>query len=344
MTTGILTFHDGINYGAFCQVWSLQSYLLALGLDVRVINYKSRGFTDRERACFILPGDPEATKRNKQKMALFAGAHARLRLTQRMYEEEELKELHFERVVIGSDEVWNFSTELIGFDPVYFSRGLNADRVIAYAPSFGSVKAGATLPVEVRDNIKRLDAIAVRDHNSSTIIAEITGRPAPVVLDPTFLTDLSAEAVLPEDQDFILVYGFFTPAMITGIQTHAARTGLKTLAVGYRQPWCDESRDIVTPFEWLGYFQKCSCVVTTMFHGMIYSILNGKPFCLYVTDYRRNKLGNFLIDTGLAHLAVEETADLAGVFQAEVDYERVHAKLEEKRHFSKQYLQEALEI
>jgi polysaccharide pyruvyl transferase WcaK-like protein len=320
----------------------MQSYLEQLGLDVHVINYKSQGFTEREQQCFILPHDAIGTERNKEKMSRFWKAHEKLNMTERMYTEEELAAHSFDNVVIGSDEVWNFSTELIGYDPVYFSRSLNADRIISYAPSFGCVNAGDPIPAEVREQLQRLDSVAVRDVNSSRIMEGITGRPVPVVLDPTFLVDLSDQAVLPDDDGYILVYGFFTQPMIDSIRRYADQSGKRTVAVGYRQDWCDESRDVISPFEWLGYFRNCDCVVTTMFHGMIYSILNQKRFCMYVTDYRRNKLGTLLKDIGFDSRAVDETANLEGVLEAACDYDKAMAVIDEKRAYSKQFLNRAL--
>ena len=344
MKTGILTFHDGINYGAFCQVYSLQSSLLALGLDVQVIHYKNPGFTERERQCFILPRDPQATERNLRKIALFEQAHEKLNLTARIFSEEELSAHRFDRVVIGSDEVWNFSTELIGFDPVYFSQGVRADTIISYAPSFGSVNAGDPIPDQVRDNLLRLKSVSVRDENSARIIRGITGKPAPVVLDPTLLHDITDQAVRPQEEGYILVYGFFTQAMAESILHHARRTGKRTLSLGYYREWCDENRDAVTPFEWLGFFRNCDCVVTTMFHGMIYSLLNRKRFRMFLTDYRRNKIGALLDDTGLTHLAADGNGDLRGALEDDVDYDRVFRVIDEKRRFSGQYLREALEL
>ena len=37
----IVTYHDGINYGAFLQVFSLQEYLTKNNYEVKILNYKS---------------------------------------------------------------------------------------------------------------------------------------------------------------------------------------------------------------------------------------------------------------------------------------------------------------
>ena len=39
--------------------------------------------------------------------------------------------------MVGSDEVWNFRHPWYGSKPIFFGDGLNADRLVSYAASFG---------------------------------------------------------------------------------------------------------------------------------------------------------------------------------------------------------------
>ena len=50
---GIVTFHDGINYGAYLQVYALQNYLKQLGIDSEIINYKNKKHEFNEYKCFL---------------------------------------------------------------------------------------------------------------------------------------------------------------------------------------------------------------------------------------------------------------------------------------------------
>lgn len=146
MKVGILTFHDGFNYGAFFQVYCLQSFLLQNGFDCHIINYKSIGFTKREYQCFVKLKHPLFSLRNLRKIRQFKKAHEKLRLTERIFNSKKLSTLHFDCIVIGSDEVWNFKGKLPRLDPTYFSHNLNADRIISYAASFGSISENQSIP------------------------------------------------------------------------------------------------------------------------------------------------------------------------------------------------------
>ena len=53
MRIGILTYHDGINHGAFLQVFSSYTELRKMGFNVEVINYKSLKHWFWEYKCFL---------------------------------------------------------------------------------------------------------------------------------------------------------------------------------------------------------------------------------------------------------------------------------------------------
>ena len=342
MNVGILTFHDGINYGAFFQVYAMQRFLVQHGIDCQVINYKSIGFTKREYQVFLRLRRPVYTMRNIWKIAQFKKAHRKLRLTERIFRQKRLSTLSFDRIIIGSDEVWNFGTRLIGYDPVYFSQGLQADRIISYAASFGSTQVEATVPQQLKNLLKRIEYVSVRDENSASIMRLIDNRSVQIVLDPTFLVDLRPEAVLPDEKGFVLVYGAFSKKMVHQVLEYASFAGKKTISVGYRLPWCDISMDTLSPFQWLGYFTNCDCVITTMFHGLIYSLLNEKHFCMFSTAYRANKLGNLPSDLGLSNYILDENASLKDVLARPIDYSKVNPTIGTKRRQSEKFLLEAL--
>ena len=346
MKVGILTFHDGINYGAFLQVYALQCFLLRHGFQCQVINYKNLGFTLREYKCFLGPRmllNRRAFLRNLVKVFRFKIAQRKLHTTNRIFTQSKIAKLKFDAVIIGSDEVWNFGTELIGYDPVYFSRGLKAGRLVSYAASFGAINNYEDIPKELRDLLNRIEYVSVRDENSANIMAAITKNPVQTVLDPTFLIDLGVEATTPRHRGFILVYGFFTKRMKQQVLDYARSLGKITVAIGYAVPWCDSSLATLSPFEWLGYFKNCDSVITTMYHGMIYAILNEKEFCMFSTPYRENKVGNFLTDLSLSDRFLGKDEPIESAFAQKIDYSKVNAQIEAHRRESESFLLGALQ-
>ena len=183
------------------------------------------------------------------KISKFKAEHRKLHFSKRIVRKEKLSKLHFDRIIIGSDEVWNFQTDLIGYDPTYFSDYLNADRIISYAASFGTVKNHEEVPDELRKLLLKMNFLSVRDQNSANIIREICKKQINVVLDPSFLIDLKAEAITPKEQGFVLIYGAFTQKIINHIVEYARLIGKKTVSISYNNPWCDISLNTLSPFQ-----------------------------------------------------------------------------------------------
>ena len=347
MKVGILTYHDGFNYGAFYQTYAMQRFLERSGYDCRVINYKNRAFTKNEYQMFLDPRwkqvPHQRISRNMVRIAKLKWAHRRLRLTRRFFTHESLSMCPFDAVVLGSDEIWNWQKDIVGCDLAYFGSGVTADKRVAYGISFGSVNPETFVPDEIREAIRRVDVISVRDENSESILKNVVGVDCEKVLDPAFLTDFRPEASPVREKDFLLVYGFFSEQMQQAIREFAARRNKKIVGVGYYLPWCDVSYDTLSPSQWLGYFAASDAVITTMFHGMIFSLLNQKEFFMFSTPERACKVGNFLNELGLSHRIGKETSDLIHSFGIPISYEQVYKVIDLKRERSERFLLNALE-
>lgn len=346
MKIGILTFHDGINYGAFFQVYAMQKCLRENGFDCRIINYKSIGFTKREYWVFLNPRIPiNVIMRHIKKILQFKKAQKSLLLTKRIFQAKKLQKLDFDIIIIGSDEVWNYKSNFIGYDLTYFSEGLKGNKIISYAASFGSISKNEAIPKRLRDCLSRLDNISVRDENSFKIMNNLfNDKPIQIVLDPTFMTNLSEKAILPMEKDYILVYGFFTKEMVKNILDYARVNGKKTISISYNNKWCDKNLDTLNPFQWLGYFVNCCCVITTMYHGMVLSLQNKKEFCMYKTEYRQHKVGNLLNELGVSERFIDENMSLRNIFEKKIDYLTVNQHIETKRKISAEFLLTSLKI
>lgn len=344
MRASILTFHDGINYGAFFQVYAMYSYLKELGFDAEVIDYKNKGFTRREKLCFFHPiyVRPHIMLKNFIKIRKFKKAQEDMNYTQRLYTVDELQKLNFDNVVIGSDEVWNCASDFIGYDPVYFSKGINAKRKLSYAASCGSVSGPEAFTPEIREAISSLDNIGVRDDNSINLLKQAGFDNLNYVVDPTFLYDFSSRAVMPEEKDYILVYGAFTNTMIDAVKQYSKSEGKKIVSVGYPCKWADVSYDTLDPFQWLGYFLGSDKIVTTMYHGLLFSIHSNKEFCLFSTPYRKNKVGSLLERLGIENRFVEENVDLKKVFAEPLNYQLINSNRDKLVDASKAYLKGSL--
>ncbi len=342
--TGILTFHDGINYGAFLQAYALQKTVEQIDGSTLIINYKSPRFTWREYVCFLKRRNPLAFAANLMKIVAFRLDQRRLRCTRRIYGRQVLSGMSFDNVVIGSDAVWHFTSPLCGYDPTYFGAGINTGRLIAYAVSCGPDSSRDGWPDELPGLLARFERVGIRDTNTGQFVQDVAGRETTPVLDPTLLYDFDAEALTPRESNYIAVYAKdLEEDYVQAIRDVAAATGRQLISIGYRNPWCDVNRFVLSPFRWLGYIAHADLVITSMYHGTLLATKLGRPFCTVVTPYRANKLEDFLRRVDLEDRMVHAAGDVRSVCESPTDWDSPREKLQAMVELSTRFLRDALE-
>jgi len=346
---GILTFHDGINYGAFAQVYSLQRFLESEGHEVKILNYKNFKYWFREYKGFLFTKRISNLDNNINKIKKFKKCHKLLNLTKFTFKSEKLSRIELDLVVIGSDEVWNFSSSFIGFDKTYF-RPLRDDiKTISYAASFGSSNPENIIPEDVTYNLKRLNSISVRDTNSQNMISFILNKNVPIVLDPVFLSNLQNEAINNKKSGYIAFYSIDLPeSIILQIKEFAIKVNKQIIAIGYKATWADINIIKLDPFEWMGYLKNADYVITSMFHGTIFSIKLNKEFSTLSTAYRKNKLNpmmsNFHLEDRLLNMEGNLTEMLLRNYNQKINYKDVNDLVDYYLLQSKDYLRAAINL
>ena len=355
MKVGILSMQQVKNYGSFLQAYSLKRNIESLGHSCDFIN--------------IVPGEQlgayKISKFHKIKLLIqrlagidFVKRFKTIKCFQTRFSKEFLPELgvkpgenkeHYDVVVIGSDEVFNCAqVTWFGFSRQLFGDGLNADKVITYAASFGAttVEKLAQLGIKevVADLLKKINKISVRDANSVESIKVLTGGMPEKHLDPVFIYNY--DHLLPASvplKDYMIVYTY--PGRITdkseifAIKSFAKSKGLKLISIGHYFPWCD---DVVVPhpFEVLAYFKNASYVVTDTFHGSVFSIKYNKSFATIIRGMNSNKLTHLLEQFGLEKRIIRNTKDLPSIMMTPIDYRPVNEMIALETERSKRYLRE----
>ncbi len=221
----------------------------------------------------------------------------------------------YDLVVIGSDEVWNFSHPWYGGQPLFFGRGLNAPRVVSYAASFGNHDAATGMDPAWADQLARLDAISVRDANSHRLVQQALGRQVPLVLDPCLQFPPAVESAdTSAGPAYAVLYGHgFSDRFGALVRAWADRRGLELVSLGYRNDFAHRQWLDADPLDFARAMAGATAVVTNFFHGCVFALLNGKPFVCAGTPYRMNKVRD-LTRTLLAgdHL-LTEVADPAAL-------------------------------
>lgn len=353
MKIGILSMQEVKNYGSFLQAFSLKKNIEALGHDVDFINiipgrqlaeYKQPKFARYQKLFSRLAGW-DFIKRFKTIYAF-----------QSRFSKEFLPYLgaglgnndkHFDTVVIGSDEVFNFAQQTwFGFSPQLFGHGLNADKVITYAASFGATTVEKIEHLGLRDEIsgylKNLTKISVRDKNSFDVVKELTGITPLINVDPVLIYDYSK--FVPQERhksDYIIVYSYpgriKDKKEIDAIKAFAKSKHFRLLSIGHYFPWCDNVV-VPNPFEVLSYFRDAAYIVTDTFHGSVFSIKYNKQFATIVRGMNNNKLSFLLQQFGLQDRIVSDMSQLSDIEDAPIDYTLVNGIIEAEKKRSLDYL------
>lgn len=353
MKVAILSMQEVKNYGSFLQAFSLKSNIEALGHTCDFIN--------------IIPGRQlngyKINRFHKIKLLFqrlwgwdFIKRFKTIYWFQTRFSKEFLPYLgvkpgenrtHYDIVVIGSDEVFNCAQQTwFGFSPQLFGKGINADKVITYAASFGATTLDKLQEMGIKDEVgellRNLACISVRDENSSIIVKALTDKAPLRHVDPVLIYDYTR--YMPSEvkkNDYMIVYTY--PGRITdeneidAIRTYARQQALRVVSIGHYFPWCDEVV-VPTPFEVLAYFRDAACIVTDTFHGSVFSIKFNKPFCTIVRNMNNQKLSYLLKQFGLEGRIANDVSRMQTILETPIDYMPVNSLIEAERKKSIQYL------
>ena len=289
MKIGILTLYKSLNFGAYLQAFAMCKKLSSLsGAEVSMINPNT--YTLKDWIKLIRSHYPYIMK-NRIDMIM------RFRKPWKFFKVSGVDD-RYDVVVIGSDELWNVTNRDFEQNGYLYGEGINCDNIISYA-----VSARNTTPEEflkchdasIFDNMK---SIAVRDRSTFDLVKTLTGKEPVMTLDPTFLIDFNEyiSDIKVKEKDYILIYRYsvtlFTEEEKEQIRTYAKENGLKIISVGFKHPWCDKHINC-TPLEFVAYVKNAHCVITSTFHGTVFSILMNTDFCVLE---RNNKVSNKIVD------------------------------------------------
>lgn len=211
---GTITFHWGTNYGAVIQAYALQKALLYLGYKTEIINYQPRRLVVLRYLSALRSKDFALLKKEK-KLKQFRKKN--LICSKKRYSNNcELFAIKdkYTHIIVGSDQVWNYSFTMGAEGRQTLSYFLNfvgkETKKISYAASFGMDSAPDDYIKAVRPLIEQFDAISVRE-NTGAIIAKQLGVEAEIVCDPTLLlTRDDYEQMIPHSVDRNGYHTYFT--------------------------------------------------------------------------------------------------------------------------------------
>lgn len=357
MKIGILTFHCAHNYGAMLQCYALQEHLVSMGHTVKVINYqptyllKPYNVFDKDR---ILSENVFKMIKNILKELLLLPKRIR---RYRAFNHFLLKRIHmsglcdkhtitedFDAYIFGSDQIWN-PRITNGVDGMYFGcfqfpKGQK--RYISYAASLGLDTIDPLLGESLKENLKNIDYISVREEEMVKLLMPYTNKPIKVVLDPTLLVSKVVWNKLSDNvkrRNYVLVYQVREDPDTIEFAKHIARqlnADIVKLVAWVKRKKGKVEDASASPEDFVSYIKHASCVVTTSFHGTAFSVIFNKPFyCLKLGDGCDNRANSLL---GALSLDNRMFGKNERPTFSPIDYSLSNEKLEQMRNESNSFL------
>lgn len=360
MKIGILTYHCTTNYGAALQAYALLTAIKQQGWkDVEIINYQPYSML---RNYFIRPLQP-INKKLQINTQLFVNLRKCLNMRKfvldnlplsknRAYTKSSLKKHYqnYDLVICGSDQIWRIDATY-GFKSAFFLDFINTNtgcRKMSYAASFSDTDSLKQHQQSIVQLLKSFDKILVRDSNSLRLVQEECRLPAVKVVDPTFLIDYDAIAVLPKvTKEYLLMYNQqgFTTLEEDFIKTIATKRGLIIISIGQINKIASINIVEADPKKWIGYFNKAAYIVTNTYHGTIFSMLFKKQFTVILNENKSNKTGDLLKDYDLEEriFSPQSYTQDSEYNLIDIDYSQVEPKIKLAAANSKNCLFKAIE-
>lgn len=352
MKIGITTFQRAHNFGAQMQMYALYNFLRQKGYDVWILDYhcppventytETNLFRNPRRflskriypgiELFIMSLKSAIMGYQKIKCQRFSGFLTNnFQLTQRFDKAEELP-INFDVLITGSDQLWNYYLTK-GRRKVYFldnNGDLNAlPKRVSYAIS-AEKKYYPELIADKEYIEKALSGftwISVREKALAELLKSNMNIPAEVATDPTlFLTheDCLKIAVEPKEEHYLCVYRVNRTSYLSRLANKIARErGLKIVNV-YAANTAYSKAECQGPKEILGYICYADAVLTSSFHGTVFSIINHKDFyCAY--DAPSERVQNILSVLGMENRFIRSFSDYKGFSNVQFDDNKIRS-------------------
>lgn len=357
MKIAILSMQRVVNFGSVLQAWSLREMIReATGAEVSFIDIQDSPALntlapDKQAQEYGTPVQYSRSlwQRGKRWCITRLSGWNKRKIRQFMRRELRLdaeKMGPYDCVVIGSDEVFNHAS---GVRLQLHGEVAQTERVISYAASCGSARPGDIAPVDlprVRQAMSRFSAVSVRDEGTARYAGALYDGVIVRHMDPVLMGSLHARKARGVWlKKYLLVYAYGhrirTAEEIDAITRFAKEKGLKTVAVGGSQFWCDYYIP-ASPMRMLDWFAHAEYVVTDTFHGAIFSVINRRRFAVIIRPSNQNKLECLLAGMGLEARRTEDMTQLGAVLERPIDYEAVDEILTRERKRARAYLKEQL--
>lgn len=368
---GTITFHGAYNFGSMLQTYALQEYVTRLFKDsnrecsYNVINFR----TDFQKSFYSLYHSVRNPKNIIKNMVAFkyrkdlslkaakfeSFLNDYIKLTDEYNSLTELKEAPvFDYYISGSDQIWNVRAKDFS-DAYYLSFAPDDSKKISYATSLGPLMIDWSQYDSSKYSkfIERYGYISVRETKSVDNISHLTDRECHVYVDPTMLLKVDEWRKIQSQANYnngqyILLYCLEPSKEQLNIAAAISKKlNLPILITKYNNK-NDMFNSFVKkydcgPCDFLSYIDNAALVLSSSFHGTVFSMIYNKPFYVF-NGMKDNRISSILVKSGLVERSIEKKEDIKKVNLSQPDFNAVNNIINTEINRSKEYLMKAFEI
>lgn len=358
---GIITFHASHNFGSMLQAYALSKVVEQLGVNCEIINFqtdrqndlysiftKRKGLKYKLKNLFSLVNYNSKVERYNKFSKFFRDNYKLGKFLYKNSDELKLNPPQYDAYICGSDQIWNYG--ILDSNLAYFLNFGNCIK-ISYAPSFGPMNKDLFEYKELLSNcISDINYISVREYEGQEIIKDISGRAAEALIDPTLLLpvkdwdNIIEQSNMTIKGDYILFYTLYADKNMVRLVKKVSKYYKLPIVV----PNISNQYDAFAPFEkrincgpadFIKLIKNAKLVLSSSFHGNVFSIIFNKPFYALCTK-GDNRINTLLLKMNLQDRILNSDNINNLSFELNLNYD--YLKNEQKR--SLDFLKKALSI
>ena len=366
---GTITFHSSYNYGSHLQAYALQEFIKKISnepIDYKIINLRTQIQKNMYKNIFE-KNDIKSKLKSflflKYKKQLFDKASnyekflsEKLQVTEEYNTYEELMNENFDYdyYISGSDQLWNLNAK--DFDWSNYLEFVKKGKKISYSASFGPIaqRWSNDEKERVKKDLEQFDCLSVREKGSYDNVFELTKRKPEMHIDPTMLLEKNDWLKIIGDKpilkkDYILFYDLKGKKedlrLVKEISKKMKMPVVITKYMSMKIHFSNfEKHYYCGPIEFLNLLYNSKLVLSSSFHGNVFSVIFNKPF------FALNGKNDFRISTMLDKFKLSDRSitlneleeKLKNVYNIKFSDAQKIFNIERKK--SEEYLKKALDL
>lgn len=384
MKIGIFTFFDNGNFGSELQAYALKNKIEEKGHEVFNIKIKEKSkiiklivkikiiitvlihsikYPDLAKNFISLQNSASSARKisceTREKIHNFSKNNLKHLFLSRMELRESVKNKEFDCYICGSDQVWSPLRKPFIERHLYLNF-VDADKKIAYAPSFGINTVPEYSKKRILHDIGKFKYLSIREGNGKNYLKENGNIDAQLVVDPTLLYDrvfwekkIYETTNININSPYIFCYflGGLTEETYVYIRNFALKKNLKVIMLPFKE-YSTQYENIdyydCNPIEFISLIKNSSYVFTDSFHGSVFSVIFHKNFVALKRQQNEaatqtGRITDLLNDINLNDRYISDLSKMESVMENVIDFEYADKIIEEKRQKSLAFLYSSLD-